>query len=65
MEREIGQTPASEYKTATPQVVLLSAQAQAFIASLPHGEPGPYLFRATAGRDLYPVSARPKPSLTG
>jgi integrase len=45
----IGQTPASEYKTATPQVVLLSAQAQAFIASLPHGEPGPYLFSSDGG----------------
>jgi integrase len=41
--------PASEYKTAKSQVVPLSAQAQAIIASLPRGEAGPYLFSSDGG----------------
>jgi integrase len=41
--------PASEYKTAKPQVVPLSAQAQAIVASLPRGETGPYLFSSDGG----------------
>jgi integrase len=42
--------PASEYKTAKPQVVPLSAQAQAIVASLPRAEIGSYLFSTDGGR---------------
>ena len=41
--------PASEYKTAKPQVVPLSRQAQSIVTSLPRGETGPYLFSSDGG----------------
>ena len=41
--------PASEYKTAKPQVVPLSQQARVVVATLPRGIAGPCLFSSDGG----------------